>query len=170
MSNIYAIPAYAALPLVSKRGIEGIRIQFARRANPPAATPASTSAVPQSEIDKVTAEYKALEKKKKEKSSESATDLPKKGWIATGFSAGVSGVSALGSATSSLFATPEVVVVPVESLKGKGFILHRDVFAMRVDSAKKTVQAKAARERIEAASLPSVPKGMVGVSKDVVSK
>lgn len=142
---------------------------FARRAAPPA-PPASTTAVPQSEIDKVTAEYQANEKKKKEKESASSTTATKKGWIATGFSVGATGFSTLGTATTALFATPEAVVVPVESNKGKAFILHRDIFAMRVEAAKRKVQAKAARERIEATGLPSVPKGMIGVSKDVVSK
>ena len=141
---------------------------FARRAIPP--PPPLSNVVPQSEIDKVTAEYKKKEKEKSE--AKLATD-PKssKGWIATGFSAGAAGLSTIGSAAISAFATPESVAVPPESidLKGKGFILHRDIFAMRVDGARKKAQAKAAMARMEGASLPSVPKGSVG-AKDIGAK
>lgn len=102
---------------------------------------------------------KEFEEKKQRKKDKEAAALPAKGWISTGLSASASGLSTLGSATSSFLFAPEVA--PSSAPKAPPpttFVLHRHVFAMRVELARKKAQATSARARLEGLQLPSVPR------------
>lgn len=147
--------------------------QFARPApstapSTPGTTPPSTpsaSAVSQAEIDKVKAEYEERQRKKKEAASDKDKDKNNdkdKSWLSTG----MSGLSTLASTTKDLFAAPPTSAPPSPTLNGtpspataKVFVLHRDVFRMRVDQKRKVWQAKEAKDRVRQLALPSAPRG-----------
>ncbi|KAI5480358.1 hypothetical protein MNV49_000933 [Pseudohyphozyma bogoriensis] len=139
---------------------------FARPAgspSTPSSTPPTTPSVPQSEIDKVKAEYEdklarkkeALDAKEKELNAAANKD---KSWLSTG----ISGISSLAASTISQFTppTPPPPSPPLPVVAPTVFVLHRNIFAMRVDRKKKEWQAKEAKERMKGLSLPSVPGGL----------
>lgn len=130
----------------------------------PGTTPPGTpiaSSVSQAEIEKVKAEYEERQRKKKDAASDKDKDKEAdKGWLSTG----MSGLSTLASTTKDLFAAPpsappSPTLGAPAAATAKVFVLHRDVFRMRVDQKKKAWQAKEAKERVRQLALPSAPRG-----------
>lgn len=114
----------------------------------------TTPTVSQAEIDKVKKEYEEKQAKKKEGGKEDEKEK-EKSWLSTG----VAGISSLASTATSLLSTttPPATPPPPPSPQPTVFILHRTIFAMRVDAAKKKWQAKEAKDRLKTLSFPSVP-------------
>lgn len=122
--------------------------------------PCPTPAVPQAEIDKVTAAYKAKQAAK-EKPSDSSES---KGWVSTALSGvstvGSAALSGATSATSALFPPAPVVQPVVAAPIPKQVVLQRNVFQMRVDEKRKKWQKEEAKKRLEGLSLPTAPRGL----------
>ncbi|KAL8278467.1 hypothetical protein RQP46_009157 [Phenoliferia psychrophenolica] len=143
---------------------------FARPAPSTTSTPASPS-IPQSEIDKVKAEFEERQRKKKEAaSSDKDKDKnDKASWLSTGMSAGMSGLSTLASTTKDFLIAPPSSAPPSPTLPAVGaaatskvFVLHRNIFQMRVDANRKAWQTKEAKERAKQLALPATPRGIPG--------
>lgn len=152
------------IPAASPGSVDttGFGPQFARPA-PSAISPSSTPStpsppsVPQSEIDKVKAKY---EERQRRKASSSPAPAEAKSWLSTG----LTGISSLASSTKDLLLPP---LPPPEPTTPTGpaatvFVLHRDIFAMRVAGKKRSWQAKEAKERAKQLALPAVPRGGLG--------
>jgi len=161
-------------------------VQFAKPApsstsvTPSSTPPPSSPKVPQSEIDKVKAEY-AEKQKRKESTASSEPDKPKESTSAPpptttsgkAFSVLKSSVSTITSlattatshSSSILFPPPEPVIpspselLRQEAKKSKVFVLNKSYFEMRVSKKRREWEVKDAKERGKEWSFPKVPKG-----------